>query len=156
MPRTRARASTTPSKRRSQLAAEAWGALLRAHAALVPTLDKALQRSTGLPLSWYDVLLELGAAPGGRLTMSELAGRVVLSRTRVSRLIDELAGAGLVDREPNPADRRSAFTVLTDAGRQRFREAAPVYLAGIEEQFAAGLSDEELTVLAEVLGRARR
>ncbi len=66
----------------------------RAQARLVPLLDREVQAATGLPLNWYDVLLELHSA-GGRLTMTEVADRVVLSRTRVSRLVDELAHAGL-------------------------------------------------------------
>ncbi len=82
----------------------------------MPLLDGQLQRETGLPLAWYDVLLELGAAPDGRLRMGELGDRVVLSRTRVSRLVDEMARAGLVCREANPDDRRSAYAVVTRRG----------------------------------------
>src|SRR3954465_6143031 len=121
---------------RKKLAADAWGALLQVHAALVPELDKALQRETGLAPSWYDVLLELSAEPDGRLRMSDLGERVVLSRTRVSRLVDEMVRAGLVAREANADDRRSAFAVITDAGRESFRSAAPRYLDLIEEQVA--------------------
>ena len=138
---------------RAQLAAEAWGALLKVHAALVPTLDRLLRDRAGLPLSSYDVLLELQAAPKRRLTMTELGERVVLSRTRVSRVVDELARDGLVRRDPHPQDARSAFAVLTDEGYRRFRQAAPLYLAGIEHEFAAGLSDRELRQLSVVLGR---
>jgi DNA-binding MarR family transcriptional regulator len=141
------------TKSRRRLAADAWGAVLQAHAALVPSLDRQLQRAVGLPLAWYDVLLELSAVPDGRLRMSDLADRVVLSRTRVSRLVDELAAAGLVRREQNPDDRRSAYAVLTDRGRARFTEAAPIYLAGIEEQFARSLSDDELRTIAGALRR---
>jgi DNA-binding MarR family transcriptional regulator len=138
---------------RTRLAADAWGAVLQVHAALVPYLDAQLQAAVGLPLTWYDVLLELAAADAGRLRMSDLADRVVLSRTRVSRLVEELADAGLVGKEQNPADRRSAYAVLTAQGRARFSEAAPVYLAGIEKHFAGCMSDEELRVIASTLGR---
>lgn len=112
-----------------------WEAVLRLHAALLPRLDRAVAQAGGIPLSWYDVLLELRDA-GGRLTMGQLSGRVVLSRTRVSRLVDELVGAGLVAREPNPDDRRSAFAVLTADGRRRFLAAARVYLPAIDREFA--------------------
>jgi DNA-binding MarR family transcriptional regulator len=130
----------------------AWEALLRTHARLVPLFDREVQAATGLPLTWYDVLLELHEA-GGRLRMTELGERVVLSRTRVSRLVDELVRAGLVAREPNPDDGRSSFAVLTDAGRKRFRAARPVYLAAIERELAARLSPAELRRLADTLGR---
>ena len=139
------------SQERSRLADTAWAALLQVHAALVPRIDRALQRAAGLPLSWYDVLLELAAAPGGRLTMGELAQRVVLSRTRVSRIVDELVAAGLVGREGNPDDGRSAFAVLTADGLARYRAAAPHYLASIEREFASGLTDGELGAVAAAL-----
>jgi DNA-binding MarR family transcriptional regulator len=136
---------------RTRLAVGAWAALLQVHAALVPRLDRALQQAAGLPLSWYDVLLELAAVPGRRLTMSELAQRVVLSRTRVSRIVDELVAAGLVCREGNPDDGRSAFAVLTTDGLARYRAAAPHYIASIEREFAGGLTDAELASVAAAL-----
>lgn len=144
------------SPSRSKLAADAWGAVLRTQAALVPVLDRDLRSQTGLPLSWYDVLLELAAAEGGRLTMTEIGSRVVLSRSRASRVIDELADAGLVRRDPNPADARSAFAVLTAQGRRRYARAAAVYIGGIERHFAPALSTGELQIIRDLLDRVLR
>lgn len=141
----------TSSKKR--VAAEAWGSLLQVHAALVPELDRRLRASTGLPLAWYDVLLELSAARDGRLTMSQLGERVVLSRSRVSRVVDELTRAGLVRREPNPEDARSAYAVVTGEGAARFRQAAPVYVGSIEQEFAGDLTVAELAAVAASLRR---
>ena len=138
---------------RRELATGAWGALLQVHAAVVPALDRRLQAAIGLPLRWYDVLLELAAAPDRRLRMSDLAGRVVLSRTRVSRLVDELVDAGLVAREDNPRDGRSAYAALTAPGLARYRQAAPIYVAGIEEEFAQRLTDTELETIGHALQR---
>ena len=129
-----------------------WALLLRVHAAVLPRLERALAAHQ-LPLAWYDVLLELNAAPGRRLRMSELGSRVVLSRERVSRVVDELERAGLVRREPNPDDRRSLFAVVTDEGRERLSAAAPAYLAGIEEHYTRHLDDEEIAVLSRALSR---
>jgi DNA-binding MarR family transcriptional regulator len=144
-----------------------WAALLRVHAALVPLLDRELQAACGLPLTWYDVLLELNAAPGRRLSMGDLGQLAVVSRTRVSRVVDQLVAQGLVVREANPGDRRSAYAVITDAGRRRLRAAAPVYLGGIRRHFTARMTDTEakttaralekvLAALAEPVGRATR
>jgi len=141
----------TPSRR--ELATSAWAALLRTHATVVPQLDRTVQRKVGLPLSWYDVLLELAAAPERRLRMTELGERVVLSRTRVSRIVDEMVDDGLVCRQENAADKRSAYASLTPAGLARYREAAPHYLRAIEEQFAAGLSDAQLRCVSSALSR---
>ena len=136
---------------RVRLAATAWGALLRVHAGLVPVMDRILRNEAGLPLAWYDVLLELTAAPNHRLRMSELGERVVLSRTRVSRLVDELAGAGLVRRDANPDDARSSFAVLTATGQAAYRQAAPIYLRAITSHFAVGLTVPELETIADAL-----
>ena len=140
---------------RKKLAAEAWGSLLQLHSALVPRLDRDLRSRTGLPLAWYDVLLELSAARDGRMTMTQLGERAVLSRSRVSRVVDELTRAGYVTREAHPEDARSAYAVVTEMGLARFREAAPVYLGGIEELFAAPLSATELQSLASMLQRVQ-
>jgi len=131
----------------------AWGALLRVHAALVPQLDRELQAACGLPLTWYDVLLELNAAPGRRLSMGELGTVAVVSRSRVSRVVDQLAADGLVTREANPDDRRSAYATITEAGRARLRAAAPVYLGGIERHFTAHLTAAEARTVATALGK---
>jgi DNA-binding MarR family transcriptional regulator len=135
----------------SDTRAAAWAALLRVHAALVPQLDRELQAACGLPLTWYDVLLELNSAPGRRLSMGELGAVAVVSRSRVSRGVDQLAAAGLVAREANPDDRRSAYATITEAGRARLRAAAPVYLGGIERHFTARMSAAEARGVATAL-----
>ena len=129
----------------------AWAALLRVHAALVPQLDRELQAACGLPLTWYDVLLELNSATGRRLSMGELGTVAVVSRSRVSRVVDQLAAAGLVTREANPDDRRSAYATITEAGRDRLRAAAPTYLGGIQRHFTAQLSAAEARTVATSL-----
>jgi DNA-binding MarR family transcriptional regulator len=149
--------AATRSSRAGAAAADdrlaAWSALLRVHAALVPMLEHELAAAHAMPLSWYDVLLELNSAPERRLRMSELGARVVLSRERVSRVVDELVRAGLVARERNPEDRRSVFAVITPAGRDRLRAAAPTYLAGIERHFTGHLTADEARTIASAFER---
>jgi DNA-binding MarR family transcriptional regulator len=129
-----------------------WAALLRVHAAVVPRLERALAKER-MPLAWYDVLLELNSAPDRRLRMTDLSARVVLSRERVSRVVDELEAAGLVRRERNIEDRRSFLAAITPDGRARLRAAAPVYLAGIEEHYARHLTDDEIRVIGQAFAR---
>jgi DNA-binding MarR family transcriptional regulator len=130
----------------------AWSGLLRVHAAVVPKLARALA-DAGLPISWYDVLLVLNAAPDRRLRMSELGHAAVVSREQVSRVVTELERAGLVERQPNPDDKRSSFAVITADGRKRLRTAAPTYLGAIERHFSSHLSDEEIAVVSKALAR---
>jgi DNA-binding MarR family transcriptional regulator len=129
----------------------AWRAFLLAYNASLRAIEADVQRTGKVPLTWYDVLLELNAAPDRRLRMQDVADRVVLSRTRVSRLVDDLVDAGLVRKEPDPDDRRAVWAVITDEGRAALRETAPSYLRGIQRHFAAHLSEEELETVARSL-----
>jgi len=128
----------------------AWAAVLRAHAAVVPKLERAVQR-TGLPLTWYDVLLVVNAAPDRRLTMSELGRQAVVSRERVSRVVTELEREGLVERRANPDDRRSSYAAITAEGRRRLRAAAPVYLGAVDTHFLDHLQPAEIAAVAAAL-----
>jgi DNA-binding MarR family transcriptional regulator len=130
-----------------------WRWLLLAHTEALRAIEADLSDSGMIPLAWYDVILELNAAPGRRLRMSELGQRVVLSRTRVSRIVDELVAAGLVERLANPEDGRSSFAQLTDKGRSELRRAAPRYLAGIQKHFLDLLEPHERTVIETALQR---
>ncbi len=132
---------------------DAWRALLRAHAGAVRAIEADLAARRLITLGWYDVLLELNAAQGRRLRMQELAGRVTLSRSRVSRMVDELEHAGLAAREPDPDDGRASFAVITTQGRSELRKTAPHYLAAIEKHFTSRLSAPERRVLSSALGR---
>jgi DNA-binding MarR family transcriptional regulator len=131
----------------------AWRALLETHAAVTELLARELVAERGLPLSRYDVLLNLAEAPGGRLRMQELSESVLLSKSGLSRLVDRMEEAGLVRRERCEDDRRGWFTVLTEQGRSALRRAAPIHLRGIQEHFARHLDGEEARVLATALAR---
>lgn len=130
----------------------AWAAVLRTHAAVLPKLERALQRA-GMPLTWYDVLLVVNAAPDRKLTMSELGRQAVVSRERVSRVVTELEREGLIERQANPADKRSSFAAITAEGRRRLRAAAPLYLGAVEDHFLGHLEPTEVAAVATALNR---
>jgi len=131
--------------------------MLVAHLTVVPAIERDLAAGGNIPLTWYDVLLPLRHAPDGRLRMRELAEQVVLlSRTRVSRIVQQLVDHGLVRREADPIDGRATFAVITPEGRARLRRAAPVYVAGIERHFARHLTAQERKVIARGLGKVAR
>ena len=135
-------------------AVAAWRGLLVAHSRLVPTVEADLRAAGQVSLSWYDVLLELNAAPGRRLRMSELGQRAVVSRTRVSRVVGELTAAGLAERQQDEADGRSSFAVLTPAGRNALRRACPVYREAIRRHLGARLTVGQCRELAALLEQA--
>jgi DNA-binding MarR family transcriptional regulator len=129
-----------------------WRDFLRTHALVVGALEHDLAAEVDMPLGWYDVLLQLAEAPGRRLRMAELADRVLLSRSGLTRLVDRLAADGLVTREPAPGDARGTYTVLTAAGVDRLRRAVPGHVAAIQRHFLAHLTDDDLRRLQELLG----
>jgi DNA-binding MarR family transcriptional regulator len=131
---------------------EAWKAFIRAQAEVIHTLSRELEAEQGLPLTFYDVLIQLSIA-GGRLRMSDLADAVVLSRSGVTRLVDRMVRAGLVRREACPEDRRSLYAALTPEGTRALKRARPFHLRGVAEHFGRHLSDEEAKTIAAALGR---
>jgi DNA-binding MarR family transcriptional regulator len=119
----------------------AWVTLLQAHSAVVAALGEKLERDIGLPLSWYEVLVQLGPAPDGKLRMQDLARSVLLSKSGVTRLVDRMQEAGLVERTACMSDRRVIYAGITEAGRRRLVDALPAFEEGFEEHFARFLSD---------------
>lgn len=137
----------------SNLQLAAWRGFIKSHATLLDVIDHELGEAGCLPLHWYDVLVELVEAPEQRLRMHELATKVVLSRSGLTRLVDRLEKEGFLRREPDPTDRRGAFAILTDKGREALRQSWPVYARGIATYFARHLSDEETQSLVEIFSR---
>jgi DNA-binding MarR family transcriptional regulator len=119
-------------------------------------LERELEAQCGLALSWYDVLVQLNEAPDKRLRMQRLAQAVLLSKSRITRLVDAMAAAGLLRKEPCVDDRRGVEVVLTSEGHERLRAAAPVHLRGIAEHFSAHLTGEEATSLQSALARVAK
>ena len=142
-------AKTPPSDPRGS----AWAALLAAHATLLETIEKKLAAAGLPPLAWYDVLWELEKADGGRLRMHELAHRVVLSRSNLTRLADRLEAAGLIAREACADDRRGAYCTLTVAGRAMRRRMWPVYAGEIDALWSSHLTRAEGRVISGALRR---
>ena len=131
----------------------AWRSFLRSHSQVVRALEHDLVSAHDLPLAHYDVLVQLSEAPGRSLRMTELAERVLLSRSGLTRLVDRLERDGLVERRACPSDARGTLAVLTDAGVDRLRQAWPTHLAGVSERVVGRFSAEELETLAALLGR---
>jgi DNA-binding MarR family transcriptional regulator len=143
--------SMQPRLEEPQLAA--WRVFLRAHATVIDAIERDLAAAGVASLSSYDVLIELLEAPERRLRMAELARRVVLSRSGLTRLVDRLEDEGLLTRERTAEDRRGAYAVLTDAGYQTVRRAWPVYARSIQMRFAALLPADDARILTALLER---
>ena len=131
----------------------AWVGLLGAHAGLTRTLDAELTRGHRLSLSAYELLSRLAHAEQGWLRVSELAEQSGLSVSRVSRMVDQLAGDGAVQKSPCPGDSRVVHVQLTPEGREKLRDAQETFHAVMEERFLSRLSCAEVETLGKLLGR---
>jgi DNA-binding MarR family transcriptional regulator len=141
----------SPLPSRSEL--NAWRSFLTAHARVLRSLEAELLADQRLSLVSYDVLVQLAEAPGRRLRMAELADRVLLSRSGVTRLVDRLERAGLVARQRVAADGRGVIAELTGPGLERLRSASRTHLAGVVRHFVARFDAAELARLGELCDR---
>ncbi len=130
----------------------AWEGFLQSQARLMQRLGRELEDAGKIPLSTYDVLVQL-AENGGRLRLRDLVDRVVLSQPGLSRKVARLENEGLVQRLPDPRDGRGVLVRLTRSGRAALRSAAVVHIAGVERAFTELISDAEAAVLTRVFGR---
>ena len=127
--------------------------LLRARTVLVDRLENALRADDLPPLGWYDVLCALDEGPEGGLRPRDLGLEVALTPSGLTRLLDRIAAAGLVERTACPSDRRGYVVTLTPTGAETLAIMRPVYLRELEAGFASLLADEEAAELIELLDR---
>ncbi len=142
-----ARKLFTPSR------VNAWVAFLMSHKALETILTRELEAACELPLTWFDALGQLRGAPDQRLTMTQLANAILLSKSGLTRVIDRMEEAGLVQRVACPGDRRSLHIALTGAGAEKHRQALPIHLDTVKCHFASYIQDSEAAAVESALKR---
>jgi DNA-binding MarR family transcriptional regulator len=135
---------------------DAWIALIRAHHATFSKVERALKAADLPPHAWYDLLWELERATEEGLRPFELEKRMLTAQPNISRLIDRIAAAELVERRPCDSDGRGQLVVITSAGRAMRKRMWPVYAAAIENALGCHLSDAEASSMATVLARLAR
>jgi DNA-binding MarR family transcriptional regulator len=134
---------------------EAWGALARTHAAIAQRLQDALVQAEFPPLPWYEVLATIAEAPEQRLKMGDLAEALVITRGGLTKLVDRLVKAGLLERTFCETDRRVSYATLLPAGDELLAEMRPVVIAELKVAFSDNLSVDQAEDLRENLERVR-
>ncbi|WP_029106391.1 MarR family transcriptional regulator [Mycobacterium sp. URHD0025] len=134
----------------------AWRPYIEASLRLETKLDERLREATGLTLMDYHVLMLLSEAPQHRLRMSELADKMVFSRSRITYQITSMTKRGLVLREPVPEDRRGHRAVLTASGMDTLRQAVPLHTQSVRELFFDHIRADELDCVETVFDRIHR
>lgn len=131
----------------------AWRGTLQVHARVTQVLDAQMRAAHGLSVSAYEVLMFLAEAPDRRLRMAEIADRVLLSRSGLTRLVDRLVELGHVTRSAAEGDGRGSYAELTDAGEETFRAAQATHRDGVRACFLERLSVTDTVVLGDIWTR---
>jgi DNA-binding MarR family transcriptional regulator len=134
-------------------AVESFVRLVRGHAAVTRAMNSHLVADHGLTINQYEALLHLARAEGRRMRRVDLADRLVLTASGVTRMLDGLEQAGYVDRDACASDRRVTYAVLTDDGLEKLRTASETHVADIRTYFENRFSAEELDQLVALLDR---
>ncbi|MCX6048599.1 MAG: MarR family transcriptional regulator [Chloroflexi bacterium] len=127
-----------------------WQGYLQTYATIIGLLEAELQQELNLPLLWYDTLKHLNTSPYGSLRLQDLADAINLSQSGLTRLLDRMTEANLVERRPCPEDRRGLNAAITDVGRAKLEQATPVYLSVLDRHFLRYLSCDEVNALLKV------
>jgi DNA-binding MarR family transcriptional regulator len=134
-------------------AVRAWTRLLRAYASTTRLLSAELQEEYGLTINDYEALLLLSRAEGGRMKRVELARSLMLTPSGITRLLQGLEDAGLVERASCSTDLRVTYAQLTGAGRDTLEAASAGHIASIRALFAEHFASDEIDAIAEILGK---
>jgi DNA-binding MarR family transcriptional regulator len=145
--------STLESGRLEGIALETWRSYLQSHASILRELDAELVAEHGMTTRDYEVLLYLAQAPDRRLPMSALATSTMLTRSGITRLVDGLVEAGLIERVACESDARVSYARLTETGYSKLRDAGCTHIASIQRLFLEHFSAEEITQLGSLLSR---
>jgi DNA-binding MarR family transcriptional regulator len=127
-----------------------WRAYLRSFALLQARLSRQLQRDVDISEGDYAVLVNLSEAPDSRMRGFALAAVLQWEKSRLSHHLTRMERRGLVRREECPTDKRGAYVVLTDEGRERIETAAPMHVAEVRRWFVDVLAPEQLAALGEI------
>ena len=131
----------------------AWLSFLRGHSLVLQALETGMQKEQHLPLTWFDVLASLYRAPDGRLRMHALAESVFLSRSGLTRLLDRMIAAGVVERENCAEDRRGWQAIITSKGREVIERVSPGHFRRVEEHFLSHLSQSDVQDLHRIMAK---
>ncbi len=134
-------------------AVRAWTRLLRAYSSTTRLLSAELQETHGLTINDYEALLVLSRAEDGRMRRVDVARSLMLTPSGITRLLQGLEDAGLVERASCPSDLRVTYAQLTDAGRVKLEAASGEHIASIRALFEEHFTHDEIDAIAEMLGK---
>lgn len=129
--------------------------MARTHAAVSGRMQEALAAAELPPLAWFEMLAAIAAADEQRMKMGDLAEALVITRGGLTKLVDRLVKAGLIERTFCETDRRVSYATLLPAGAELLEEMVPVVSGELDLAFAARLSEAQADDLRVALDSVR-
>jgi DNA-binding MarR family transcriptional regulator len=141
------------AKLASSKAVQLWEGISRTYNSMTAAIEKDMLPATGLSLGWYEVLDNLSRAPNAMLRFQDLARVADLTDSGVSRRVNQMIKAGLIDRHSCPTDRRGVYAHLTDKGKAAYVKAHAVLLRSLERNLGSHLQPGEAEAVNAALSR---
>src|SRR5216683_6370411 len=141
---------------RSSNVAKVWEGLARAHTSVAAAIERDMVPEAGMPLVWYEVLLNLSRAPGGMMRYQDLAKVAAITNSGASRRLEQMNKAGLIERRSCPTDRRGVFAHVTVKGEAAFKKAHTVFLNSLERNFGDAIDPGDANAINAALSRLNR
>src|SRR6266446_5462778 len=138
---------------RSSSVAKVWEGLARAHTSMAAALERDMVPEAGMPLAWYEVLLNLSRAPGGMMRYQDLAKLAGITNSGASRRLEQMTKAGLIERRSCPTDRRGVFAHITAKGEAAYKTAHKIFLSSLERNFGTALKKGDAELISAALSR---
>jgi DNA-binding MarR family transcriptional regulator len=138
---------------RSSNVEKVWEGLDRIHSSMTAALERDMAPEAGMPLAWYDVLLNLTRSPGGMMRYQDLARVAGITNSGASRRLEQMTKAGLIERRSCPTDRRGVFAHITAKGEAAFKTAHRVFLSSLERNLGASLKPGDAELISAALSK---
>jgi len=132
-----------------------WEGLDRVHSSMTAALEQDMVPEAGMPLAWYEVLLNLSRSPGGMMRYQDLARVAGITNSGASRRLEQMTRAGFIERRSCPTDRRGVFAHITAKGEASFKTAHKVFVNSLERNLGTSLKPGDAELISAALSRLR-
>jgi DNA-binding MarR family transcriptional regulator len=138
---------------RSSNVEHVWEGLARVHSSMTAALEHDMVPEAGMPLAWYEVLLNLSRSAGGMMRYQDLAKVAGITNSGASRRLEQMTKAGLIERRSCPTDRRGVFAHITTTGQAAFKTAHKVFVNSLERNLGTSLKPGDAELISAALSK---
>ena len=132
---------------------QVWEGVARVHSSMTAALERDMVPEAGMPLAWYEVLLNLSRSPGGMMRYQDLARVAGITNSGASRRLEQMTRAGLIERRSCPTDRRGVFAHITAKGEASFKTAHKVFVNSLERNLGTSLKPGDAELISAALSK---